>query len=71
MIRWKKDFVPGDFDAAEGFLSLRLNPEKAKRLVKRLKPQNSPNAGPTISSERLGSNHYRSTIRASCRSWRR
>jgi hypothetical protein len=36
-IRWKKDVVPDDFDAAEGFLSIRLNPGKAKRLVKRLK----------------------------------
>jgi hypothetical protein len=37
VIRWKKDVVPHDFVAAEAFLSIRLNPEKAKRLVKRLK----------------------------------
>jgi hypothetical protein len=36
-IRWKKDVVAHDFDAAEAFLSIRLNPEKAKRLVRRLK----------------------------------
>jgi hypothetical protein len=37
VIRWKKDVVTHDFDAAEAFLSIRLNPEKAKSLVKRLK----------------------------------
>jgi hypothetical protein len=37
VIRWKSDVVPHDFDAAEAFLSIRLNPEKAKRLVKRLR----------------------------------
>src|SRR5450755_1667668 len=36
-IRWKKDVVDHDFDAAEAFLSIRLNPEKAKRLVQRLR----------------------------------
>jgi hypothetical protein len=36
-IRWKKDVVAHDFDAAEAFLSIRLNPKKAKELVKRLK----------------------------------
>jgi hypothetical protein len=36
-IRWKKDVVARDFDAAEAFLSIRLNPKKAKELVKRLK----------------------------------
>ena len=36
-IRWKKDVAGHDFDAAEAFLSIRLNPEKAKNLVKRLK----------------------------------
>lgn len=36
-IRWKKDVAGHDFDAAEAFLSIRLNPEKAKDLVKRLK----------------------------------
>ena len=37
MIRWKKDVASHDFDAAEAFLSIRLNPQKAKRLVGRLK----------------------------------
>ena len=37
MIRWKKDVVAHDFDAAEAFLSIRLNPKKAKELVRRLK----------------------------------
>jgi hypothetical protein len=37
VIRWKKDVVAHDFDAAEAFLSIRLNPDKAKGLVKRLK----------------------------------
>ncbi len=37
VISWKKDVVAHDFDAAEAFLSIRLNPEKAKSLVKRLK----------------------------------
>jgi hypothetical protein len=37
VIRWKKDVVAHDFDAAEAYLSIRLNPERAKRLVKRLK----------------------------------
>jgi hypothetical protein len=37
VIRWKKDVVGHDFDAAEAFLSIRLNPETAKGLVKRLK----------------------------------
>jgi hypothetical protein len=37
VIRWKKDVVAHDFDAAEAYLSIRLNPEKAKTLVKRLK----------------------------------
>jgi hypothetical protein len=37
VIRWKKDVVSHDFDAAEAFLSIRFNPEKAKKLVKRLK----------------------------------
>ncbi len=37
VIRWKKDVVAHDFNAAEAFLSIRLNPEKAKGLVKRLK----------------------------------
>jgi hypothetical protein len=36
-IRWKKDVVTQDFDAAEAFLSIRLNPDKANRFVKRLK----------------------------------
>ncbi len=36
-VRWKKDVVAHDFDAAEAFLSIRLNPDKAKRLVARLK----------------------------------
>jgi hypothetical protein len=36
-IRWKKDVVAHDFDAAEAFLSMRLNPKRAKELVKRLK----------------------------------
>jgi hypothetical protein len=36
-IRWKKDVVAHDFDAAEAFLSIRLNPAKAKELVKRLR----------------------------------
>jgi hypothetical protein len=36
-MRWKKDVVAHDFDAAEAFLSIRLNPDKAKRLVSRLK----------------------------------
>ena len=36
-IRWKKDVVTQDFDAAEAFLSIRLNPDKAMRFVKRLK----------------------------------
>ncbi len=36
-VRWKKDVVAHDFDAAEAFLSIRLNPDKAKRLVVRLK----------------------------------
>jgi hypothetical protein len=36
-IRWKKDVVAHDFDAAEAFLSIRLNPKKAKELVKQLK----------------------------------
>jgi hypothetical protein len=35
-IRWKKDVVAHDFDAAESFLSIRLNPEKARELVRRL-----------------------------------
>jgi hypothetical protein len=37
VIRWKKDVVDHDFDAAEAFLSIRLSPEEAKRFVKRLK----------------------------------
>jgi hypothetical protein len=37
VIRWKKDVVAHDFDAAEAFLSICLNPKKAKELVKRLK----------------------------------
>lgn len=37
VIRWKKDVVAHDFDAAEAFLSIRLNPKKAKELVRRLK----------------------------------
>jgi hypothetical protein len=37
VISWKKDVVAHDFNAAEAFLSIRLNPEKAKSLVKRLK----------------------------------
>jgi len=36
-IRWKKDVVAHDFDAAEAFLSIRLTSENAKRLVGRLK----------------------------------
>jgi hypothetical protein len=36
-ILWKKDVVPHDFDAAEAFLSIRLDPKAAKELVKRLK----------------------------------
>jgi hypothetical protein len=36
-IRWKKDVAGHDFDAAEAFLSIRLTPENAKRLVRRLK----------------------------------
>jgi len=36
-IRWKKDVASHDFDAAEAFLSIRLNPKRAKDLVKRLK----------------------------------
>jgi hypothetical protein len=37
VIGWKKDVVAHDFEAAEAFLSIRLNPEKAKSLVKQLK----------------------------------
>jgi hypothetical protein len=37
VISWKKDVVAHDFDAAEAFLSIRLNPQKAKSLVKRLR----------------------------------
>ncbi len=37
VISWKKDVVAHDFDAAEAFLSIRLSPEQAKTLVKRLK----------------------------------
>ncbi len=37
VIRWKKDVVAHDFEAAEAYLSIRLNPEKAKSLVQRLK----------------------------------
>jgi hypothetical protein len=37
VIRWKKDVVGHDFDAAEAYLSIRLDPERAKSLVKRLK----------------------------------
>lgn len=37
VIRWKKDVVAHDFDAAEAYLSIRLSPERAKTLVKRLK----------------------------------
>ena len=36
-IRWKKDVADHDFEAAEAFLSIRLTPENAKRLVGRLK----------------------------------
>jgi hypothetical protein len=36
-IRWKKDVVAHDFDAAEAFRSIRLGPEKARELVSRLK----------------------------------
>ncbi len=36
-IRWKKDVAAHDFDAAEAFLSIRLTPENAKRLVGRLR----------------------------------
>jgi hypothetical protein len=36
-IRWKKDVAAHDFDAAEAFLSIRLAPADAKRLVRRLK----------------------------------
>ena len=36
-IRWKKDVARHDFDAAEAFLSIRLTPETAERLVRRLK----------------------------------
>jgi hypothetical protein len=36
-IRWKKDAAAHDFDAAEAFLSIRLTPENAKRLVGRLR----------------------------------
>jgi hypothetical protein len=36
-IRWKKDIASHDFDAAEAFLSIRLKPDKAKRLVRRPK----------------------------------
>jgi hypothetical protein len=35
-IRWKKDVVAHDFDAAESFLSIRLKPERAHELVRRL-----------------------------------
>jgi hypothetical protein len=37
VINWKNDVVAHDFDAAEAFLSIRLNPQKAKSLVQRLK----------------------------------
>ena len=37
VIRWKKDVVARDFDVAEAFLSIRLNVQKAKVLVKQLK----------------------------------
>lgn len=37
MICWQKDVVGHDFDAAEAFLSIRLDPDKAKSLVKRLR----------------------------------
>jgi hypothetical protein len=37
VIRWKKDVVAHDFDAAEAYLSIRLTPERAKALVKRLR----------------------------------
>jgi hypothetical protein len=37
VISWKKDVVTHDFDAAEAFLSIRLNPKMAKSLVNRLK----------------------------------
>ncbi len=37
VIRWKRDVVAHDFEAAESFLSIRLSPEKAKAFVKRLK----------------------------------
>ena len=36
-IPWKKDVAAHDFDAAEAFLSIRLSPEEARRLVQRLK----------------------------------
>ena len=36
-IRWKKDVAAHDFDAAEAFLSIRLTPENATRLVGRLR----------------------------------
>jgi hypothetical protein len=36
-IRWKKDVAAHDFDAAEAFLSIRLNPVNVKHLVRLLK----------------------------------
>jgi hypothetical protein len=37
VISWKKDVVAHDFEAAEAFLSIRLNPKMAKSFVKQLK----------------------------------
>lgn len=37
LIRWQKDVAPHDFDAAENFLSIRLDLKEARGLVERLK----------------------------------
>jgi hypothetical protein len=54
-IRWKKDVVAHDFDAAEAFLSIRLNPKRAKELVKRLKdaPLTTRRANDILRASRL------------------
>jgi hypothetical protein len=55
VIRWKKDVVAHDFDAAEAFLSIRLNAKRAKELVKRLKdaPLTTRRANDILRASRL------------------
>jgi hypothetical protein len=36
-IRWEKDVAPHDYEAAEAYLSLRFDEDRAEKLVKRLR----------------------------------